>query len=69
MGGEIDDILSTDNVKDLLDKVAEDIDSIDRIIVAYTTKDDTLKWRSNCRRSEGLGMVDIVHYDLLHEED
>jgi hypothetical protein len=63
--GDIDDILKKDRVKDIIDDTAADVDGIQAIIIAYTRKDGSLHWRSNCRRSEGLGIFDVVHHDLL----
>lgn len=66
--GDIDDILNTDDVKDIVEALSEEVDNIEGLIVAYTLKDGGLKWKSNCRRSEGLGIFEVVHQDLLHHD-
>jgi len=65
---DIDDLLEKESVKDLIDKTIEDIDQVEGIIIAYTRKDGSLHWRSNCRRSEGVGIVTVVKQYLLREE-
>lgn len=65
--GDIDDILQADSTKGLIDSLADDADNIEALIVAYTRKDGSLCWRSNCRRSEGLGIFMVVHHDLLND--
>ena len=63
---DIDDLLNTDDVKDILEELSSDIEGIDDLIVIYTMG-DKLKWRNNCRRSTAIGLLDIIRNDLLTE--
>jgi len=67
--GDIDDLLEKDSLNGLFSSLEEDRDNIDILIVVYTRKDGSLTWGSNCKRSEGLGLCDVVHHDLLTMSD
>ncbi len=66
---EIDDLLNKESDKDILDATIDDIDNIEALIIGYTRKNGSLHWRSNCRRSEGLGLVEVMKFDLLHPNE
>lgn len=69
MGETIDDVLNRDNIKDLIDKTIADVENIESLVIAYTRNDGSLHWRSNCRRSEGLGIVEVIRHDYLFRND
>ena len=65
----MDSILDTDLLKQILDKVSEEVEDTDVILVIYRNSEGEIHWRTNCHCSEAVGLCDVVHYKLLHAED
>ena len=69
MAESIDDILYKDEIREILGEINDDIDDILGIVLVYSTKSGSIKWKRSNRRSEALGLLDICHHDMLIEDD
>jgi hypothetical protein len=64
MPNDIEDMLSTENVKDVIDKLIENAENMESLLVAYTTKNGSFRWEGVCRYTEGMGMSLAILEDL-----
>jgi len=63
---EIDELLESEDKRDILEHALEDVDDMDSLIIVYRLKNGTISWKANCFRTEGIGLLSIVKKDLMN---